>query len=240
MPQNINQIRKENISKQGKLKSKIAVPMINKLLETKYVYLFDWFGLPTIQFPNDLIVMQELIYKYKPDYIIETGVAHGGTLLFYTSILKLIKKKFKVIGVDILIKLENKKKIKKHFLSKNIKLIETSSTDIKTFSKLKKITSGKKTLVVLDSNHSHKHVLEEIKLFSKLIKKNGYIVVQDTTTEFVKKKHINKNRDFGKGNNPFTAVNTFLKTNNKFKIDKYYENKSFITGCFNGFLKKVI
>ena len=239
MSQNINQIRKISLAKQSKLKKKVAIPIVNKLLETKYVYLFDWLGVPTIQFPNDLIVMQELIYKYKPDFIIETGVAHGGSLLFYASILKLIKKKFKVIGVDIFIKVENKKRIKKNSLSKNIILIETSSTNINTLKKLKKITKGKKTLIVLDSNHSHKHVIQEMDLYSSLIKKNGYMVVMDTTTEFVKSKHINKNRNFGKGNNPYTAVKSFIKYNKKFKIDKLYENKSFITGCFNGFLKKI-
>ena len=171
MSQNIKQIRKISLARQSKLKKKVAIPIVNKLLETKYVYLFDWLGVPTIQFPNDLIVMQELIYKYKPEFIIETGVAHGGTLLFYSSILKLIKKKFKVIGVDIFIKAKNKKKIKKNPLSKNIVLIETSSTDINTLKKLEKITKGKKTLVVLDSNHSHDHVLKELDLYSNLIKK---------------------------------------------------------------------
>lgn len=239
MSQNINQIRKYSINKQSLLKNKVAIPIINKLLETKYVYLFDWFGVPTIQFPNDLMVMQELIYKYKPDYIIETGVAHGGTLLFYTSILKLLKKKFKVIGVDILIKKKNKEKIKKNPLSKDIILIQSSSTDLDTINKLKKITKRKKTLVILDSNHSHNHVMNEMNLYSDLVKKNGYIVVMDTTTEFVDKKHINKGRNFGKGNNPYTAVKNFLQVNKKFKIDSFYENKSFITGCFSGFLKKI-
>ena len=90
----------------------------------------------------------------------------------------------------------------------------------------------------MDSNHSHEHVLNEIKLYSKYIKKNGYLVVMDTTTEFVKKKFINKGRNFGKGNSPFTAVKEFLKTNKSFVIDNYYEDKSFITSCFSGFLRK--
>ena len=122
MSNSINKIRKKYIPLQGRRMKKIAIPIINKLLDTKYVYHFDWMGVPTIQFPSDLIVMQEIIYKYKPDVIIETGVAHGGSLLFYSSILKLIKQKFLVVGIDILIKKKNKKKILSNNLSKYIKL----------------------------------------------------------------------------------------------------------------------
>lgn len=234
----INNIRKKYIKSQGKKKN-TAIKIINTLLDTKYNYHFNWFGIPTIQFPNDLMVIQEIIYEYKPDIIVETGVAHGGTLLFYASILKLIKKKFSIIGIDILIKKKNKKKILSNQLSKNIKLFETSSDDLDTIQKIKKIVNKKKVIIILDSNHSHNHVLNELNLYSEIIKKNGYLIAMDTTTEFVKKKHINRNRNFSKGNNPFTAVNEFLKKNKNFKIDFYYENKSFITGCFNGFLKKI-
>ena len=237
MDSTINNIRNKYIKTQGKNKN-IAIKIINTLLNTKYVYHFNWMGIPTIQFPSDLIVIQEIIYKYKPDFIVETGVAHGGTLLFYASILKLIKKNFSIIGIDILIKKKNRRKILSSKLSKYIKLFETSSDNLSTFKKIKKIIKGKKVLVILDSNHSHNHVLNELNLFAKIIKKNGYLIVMDTTTEFVNKKHINKDRNFGKGNNPYTAVNEFLKKNKNFKIDYYFENKSFITGCFNGFLKK--
>ena len=237
MSDSIEAVRKKYIPLQGKNKKKIAIPMINKLLETKYVYHFDWMGVPTIQFPSDLIVMQEIIYKYKPDVIIETGVAHGGTLLFYSSILKLIKKKFLVIGIDVLIKNKNKKNILANKLSKHIKLFTGSSTDLKILNKVKKFVNKKKVIVILDSNHSHQHVLDELNIFSKLIKKNGYLVVMDTVTEYAYQ-HVNKNRNFGKGDNPLTAAKEFLKMNKKFKVDETYENKSFITGCFSGFLKK--
>ena len=159
-------------------------------MDTKYVYHFDWLGVPIIQFPSDMIVLQEIIFKYKPDIIVETGVAHGGSLLFYSSILSLLKKKFSVIGVDIKIKSINKKKILSTPLSKHIKLFESSSTNNSTFEKIKKITLGKKIIVILDSNHSHDHVLNEIKMYSQLIKKNGYLVVMDTAIEFIKKKHL--------------------------------------------------
>lgn len=236
----INELRNKYIKKQERSKDKNSINFINKLLETKYVYHFNWLGVPSIQFPSDLIVLQELIYNRKPDIIIETGVAHGGTLLFYSSILKILKKKFKVIGIDIKIKKENKKKIyRQKNLSKNIRLIETSSTNINTINKIYRISKNKKVMVVLDSNHTHEHVLKELNLYSKIIKKNDYIVVMDTITEFIDQKFINKKRNFKKGNSPYTAVTEFLKKNNNFVIDKLYENKSFFCGAQNGFLKKI-
>lgn len=236
---NINKLRKINLNLQkNRIKKGDAVKLINYLLETKYVYNFDWLGIPSIQFPSDLIVFQEVIYNYKPDVIIETGVAHGGSLIFYSSIMSLIKKKFKIYGIDIKIKKKNRIKISKHPLANKIELIEKSSTDKSLQNLFDKKIKNSKVLVFLDSNHSHEHVLNEIKLYSKYIKKNGYLVVMDTTTEFVKKKFINKGRNFGKGNSPFTAVKEFLKTNKSFVIDNYYEDKSFITSCFSGFLRK--
>lgn len=235
----IHTLRKKYLKLQEKSKDKKFVSFINTLMDTKYVYHFDWLGVPTIQFPSDLIILQEIFFKYKPDIVIETGVAHGGSLLFYSSILRLFKKKFKVIGIDIKIKKSNKKKILSSVVSKNIDLYESSSIDLRTYSKILKETNNKKVIVILDSNHSHEHVLNEIKLFSKMIKRNGYLIVMDTVTEFISSKHVNKGRNFGKGNSPYTAVKEFLKKDKKFKICKHYENKSFITSCYSGFLKKI-
>ena len=236
---NINKLRKLNLNLQkNRIKKGDAYKLINYLLETKYVYNFDWLGIPSIQFPSDLIVFQEVIYNYKPDVIIETGVAHGGSLIFYSSIMSLIKKKFKIYGIDIKIKKKNRIKISNHPLANNVELIEKSSTDNSLKDLFDNKIKNSKVLVFLDSNHSHEHVLNEIKLYSKYIKKNGYLIVMDTTTEFVKKKFINKGRNFGKGNSPFTAVKEFLKTNKSLVIDNYYEDKSFITSCFSGFLRK--
>jgi cephalosporin hydroxylase len=237
---NIKTIRSHYLKLQENNKKKFSIDIINKLLETRYVYHFNWLGVPSIQFPSDLMVLQEIIFKTKPDIIIETGVAHGGTLLFYSSILNLIKKNFLVVGVDIKIKKKNKKKImalKK--VSKNIKLFEASSIDKNFFEKIRKIVKNRSVMVVLDSNHTHDHVLAELKMYSNIIKKNNYLIVMDTITEFIDQKFINKDREFKRGNSPFTAVIDFLKTNNKFKIDKTYENKSFICGAMSGFLKKI-
>ena len=136
----IEKIRKKNIRIQGThLHQKKSLSIINHLLKTKFNYQFDWLGIPAIQFPNDMLIIQELIFKQKPKIIIECGIGHGGMLIFYASILKLLNiKNFKVIGIDVFIKKNNRKKIENHSLSKYIKLYETSSIDEIFFNKLKK------------------------------------------------------------------------------------------------------
>ena len=240
--ENINDVRKKFINIQGNIKNKKkSIKIINTLLENKHTYLFDWFGIPIIQFPNDIIVMQELIYKIKPKYIIECGVAHGGMLVFYASILNLLNiKKHKVIGIDIKIRPINKRRIIKSGLYKNIDLFEASSTDEKLFNKLKKKYNLKneRKIVVLDSNHTKEHVFNELNFYSKFLKKGDYIVVMDTIIELINPK-FNNQKGFKKGNSPYNAVNLFMEKNKDFIIDDYYENKSFLTNMRNGFLKKI-
>ncbi len=228
------------IKNQGRLSNREkAIRTINFLLDTNYIYNFDWFGIPIIQFPSDMIVLQEIIYKTKPDIIIECGIGRGGSLIFYSSLLKILKKNYKIFGIDIKIG-KNRKIINNHFLSKNIKLIEKSSIDTGMIKNLvKKISKKDKVLVILDSNHSHDHVLKELNLYSTLVTKNSYLIVLDTAIEFVNKRHINKGRDFGKGNSPHTAVKKFIKESKNFKIDKLYENKAYISSAYDGFLKKI-
>lgn len=228
------------IKKQGQIKNKLkAYNFINFLLDTKYVYNFDWMGFPIIQFPSDIIVLQEILFKEKPDIVIECGIGRGGSLIFYSSILKLIKKKFKVVGIELKLG-KNKKKIKKSPFSKNITLIEGSSTDERSVLKIKKILKNyKKPLIILDSMHTHKHVLNELNIYSKFIKKNGYLIVLDSLIEFINKKHNDPKKKFKKGNSPYTAIVEFLKKNSKFKSDPYFENKALITSAPYGFLRKI-
>jgi len=240
---NINQLRKKYIGIQGSFKNKKkSINFINSLLENKHTYLFDWFGIPVIQFPNDMVVLQELIYKIKPKYIIECGVAHGGMLVFYASILKLLNIiNHKVIGIDVKIRSVNKKKIVSSGFYKNIDLFETSSTNEKIIQRLKKKYQFKKNvrkLIILDSNHTKDHVLNELNLYSKILHKGDYIIVMDTIIEFINQK-FNKGKQFRKSNSPYNAVNLFLKKNKDFVIESYYENKSFLTNIRNGFLKKI-
>jgi len=222
----------------------------NFFLETvknKYSYNFCWLGLPIIQYPQDVVKIQELIWKVKPDLIIETGIAKGGSLILSASILKMLdlkyrRKKSLVIGVDIEIKKENRKKIKNHFLCNKIKLIKGSSIDERIIKKIKiKSKSFKKVMIFLDSNHSHKHVLEELRAYSGLVSKGSYLVVFDTVIEFLPKKKYSffKNRNWHPGNSPMTAISFFLKENNRFKIDKKIDQQLVISVAKNGYLKKI-
>ena len=205
----------------------------------EYSYHFKWLGRPIIQFPQDIVALQEIIWNIKPDLIIETGIARGGSLIFSASILELLGKG-KVLGIDIEIRKENMKKILEHPLSKRIKMIEGSSIDENTINQVYKMAKKyKKIMVILDSNHSHNHVLSELKAYSKLVKKGSYLIVFDTVIEDIPKKYSKKliKGNWSKTDNPKTAVREFLKENKRFKIDKEIEDKLLITVGPEGFLK---
>src|SRR6476620_1388684 len=184
----------------------------------QYSYNFSWMGRPIIQYPQDMIAMQEIIWSVKPDLIIETGVAHGGSLILYASLLELIGKG-EVLGIDIDIRTHNREAIESHKMSKRIKLIQGSSISDEVIEKVKKEIKGKNTvMVLLDSNHTHDHVLAEMKLYSSFVTKGSYLVVFDTVVEDLPNENV-VDRPWGKGNNPKTAVWEFLKRNDSFQID---------------------
>ena len=229
----------KSIKKMGENESlkKLSNKWIMESSLHEYSYHFRWLGVPIIQFPQDIVGLQEIIWKIKPELIIETGIARGGSLIFSASMLQLIGKG-SVVGVDIDIRKENKAIILKHPLYKRIKMIEGSSIDKTVISKVNKIAKNKKNiLVILDSNHTHEHVLAELNAYSKLVKKGSYIVVFDTIIEDTSSKKAIENRPWGIGNNPKTAVWKFLKKNNRFKIDKFIEKKILLTSCPDGYLK---
>lgn len=202
----------------------------------EYSYHFKWLGRPIIQYPQDIMALQELIWSVKPDLIIETGIAHGGSLVFSASILELIGRGI-VVGVDIDIRSHNKQEIEKHPMYKRIKMIEGSSTDRNIVKKVYGIAKNKKRIMVfLDSNHTYEHVLEEMKIYSPLVTKGSYLVVFDTIIDDMPKK-IFKNRPWSKDNNPKIAVKEFVKSNNRFKIDEKIERKLLITAAPSGFLR---
>ncbi len=212
----------------------------------KYSYDFTWLGLPVIQFPEDLISLQEIIFNVQPDVIIETGIARGGSLIFYASLLKLLGKR-KVIGIDINILDFNRLNIENHFLSEMVELMLGDSTTEETFNQLKgKIKPEDKIMICLDSNHSEAHVYSELKQFADLVSIGSYLVVFDTTVEtlpsdqFIELEKYYNIKDWGKGNNPGSAVTRFLLEDKRFAFDKYYEDKSLISNCRGGFLKRVI
>ena len=198
-------------------------------------YEITWLGIPIIQLPEDIIIMQELIFNVKPDIIIESGIAHGGSLIFYSSLLELLGKG-KVIGVDIEIRKHNREAIEKHPMSKRIILIEGSSTDPAVIKKVEEqINPGSTVLVCLDSNHTKAHVLEELKAYSDFVTSGSYIVVFDTIMpDLVGVPGSQKSWD---KDNPLEAIKEFLKTNSDFEIDNEY-NKLFVSSCPNGFLRR--
>lgn len=207
-------------------------------LKYEYPYHFTWLGRPIIQYPQDILIVQELIWEIKPDLVIETGIARGGSLIFTASILELIGKG-NIIGIDVDIRKHNREEIEKHPMFKRIKMIEGSSIDKKIVKKIFKLAERKKKiLVLLDSSHTHSHVLEELKSYSPLVNKGSYVVVFDTVLEDMPKNSF-PNRPWDKGDNPKTAVKEFVKKSNRFKIDVDIERKLMITSNPSGFLKCV-
>ena len=205
----------------------------------KYSYNFTWLGRPIIQFPQDIIAMQEIIWQVKPDLIIETGIAHGGSLIFYASILELIGNNGQLLGIDIDIREHNRVEIEKHPMFKRIAMIKGSSVDEKIAQQVHDFAKDKKRImVVLDSMHTHDHVLKELRLYSPLVTKGSYLVVFDTIIEDMPE-YFFPDRPWGKSNNPKTAVWKFLTTNDRFEIDKEIENKLLITVAPDGYLECV-
>lgn len=205
----------------------------------QYSYNFSWMGRPIIQYPQDIMAMQEIIWEVKPDLIIETGIAHGGSLIYYASLLELIGKG-EVLGIDIDIRKHNKEEIEKHPMFKRIKMIEGSSIDENIVAEVRSIAQDKQNiLVVLDSNHTFDHVLRELQMYSPLVSLGSYIVVFDTIVEDLPANYFKEKRPWGIGNNPKTAVYEFLKSNTNFIIDSSIDNKLLISVAPEGYLKRI-
>jgi len=214
-----------------------------QLVRTNHIKNFIYLGIPVLQYATDLMVMQELIWQIKPDYVIETGVAFGGSLVFYASILKALGHGM-AIGIDIDIREPNRQQIAGHPLSRRIMTIQGDSTDKATLRQLRYMIGDYrklKILVVLDSLHTHAHVLKELEIYSELVSVGSYLIVQDTAIEFYG--HLDKNQDrpWGEGNNPWSAVMAFLKTEagKNFVIDKDVETRALITGAIDGWLRRI-
>jgi len=236
--QNIPSLRKYVLTKKDKnIKEleEVGLKWTKVWAENRLSYENDWLGIPVIQSPIDLMLMQELVFKVQPDVIIETGIAHGGGLVFYASLMELLNKG-KVIGIDIDIREHNRKVIEVHPLFKRIAMIEGDSVSEKTLQEVRKrIPKNSKVIVCLDSDHTKAHVLRELELYQEFVVPGCYIVVFDTNTSKLAelgvfdKKYTN--------NGPKEAVNEFLRINNDFEIDKSY-NKLFVSYCPNGFLRR--
>lgn len=217
---------------------------LEESMRKSYVYNFSWLGRPIIQNPIDIMAMQEIIWRVKPDLIIETGIAHGGSLIFSASMLELNAacggpQEAHVLGIDIDIREHNRVAIENHPMYKRISMLEGSSISTEIINEVTEFARNRKRILVcLDSNHTHEHVLAELEAYAPLTSVDSYCVVFDSFVEDVPA-DVFADRPWGPGNNPKTAVWEYLKTHPEFEIDKSIQNKLLITVAPDGYLKRI-
>lgn len=203
----------------------------------RWIHQTTWFGEPALNLPQDLFALQEIIFTTRPKYIIEVGVAWGGSLLFYSTLLEVLGGG-EVIGVDVFIPEDLKERINSHGkLSERIHLLNASSVALDTVEEIKQITGGcRETMILLDSNHTHEHVYQELNLYSKLVGKDYYLICGDTIVEEFPEEGP-RERPWGPGNSPKSALDAFLQENNRFAVDAEIENKLLLTCNPGGYLR---
>ena len=232
----------------------------------RYCYNFSWLGRPIIQYPQDIVAVQELIWQVRPDLVIETGIAHGGSLILSASMLAMLDycealeagtafdpraSHRRVLGLDIDIRAHNRAEIERHPLSHKIDMLQGSSIDPAVVTEVRRRAAGyQRVLVMLDSNHTHDHVLAELQAYAPLTSRGSYCVVFDTLVED-QAPHLSADRPWGKGNSPKTAVWAYLEALKRepaqgvdgedlhFEIDLALETKLQITVAPDGYLKRV-
>lgn len=216
---------------------RVADEFVARSCEHRYSYNFSWLGRPVIQYPQDLVALQEIIWTERPQLIVETGIAHGGSTVFYASMLELLGGNGRVVAVDIDIRPHNRTAIEQHPFSRRIKLIEGSSVNQHVVEQVRAAAHGiDNVMVVLDSNHTHEHVLHELELYSPLVKAGQHIVVFDTIIEQLPPEALGE-RPWGRGNSPHTAVQEFLRHNHRFVVDVQREAKLLISVAPGGYLR---
>ena len=231
---------KNRIGLQGKNATLLQVSskFTEETIRAGYSYNFTWMGRPIIQYPQDMIAMQEIIWEIKPDLIIETGIAHGGSIIYYASILELIGKG-EVLGIDIDIRDHNRIEIESHPMSKRITMLQGSAISEDIIEQIKPYAAGKKTVMVcLDSNHTHAHVLKELELYAPFVTVGSYLVAFDTIVEDLPA-DLYTDRPWSVGDNPKTAVHEFLKANDDFVINKEIDNKLLVSVAPDGYMKRI-
>jgi len=227
---------------------------LREITKHKYAYNFSVMGRPIIQIPQDMVAMQELIWKVKPDLIIETGIAHGGSLILSASMLAQLdlceaiesgemldpkNSKRKVLGIDIDIRVHNREAIEAHPMASRIEMIQGSSIEPDIVNKVKAIAANySRVMVCLDSNHTHQHVLAELQAYANLVNVGSYCIVFDTLIDDMPDSMF-PDRPWGQENNPKTAVHEFLQSNDNFIIDDAIDKKLLITVAPDGYLKRV-
>lgn len=242
-----------SLGKDEELK-KLSIQWMNKSAENKYTYNFFALGRPIIQYPQDIFALQEIIWNVRPNLIIETGIAHGGSLVFSASMMALLdlcdaiesglvinpkESKRKVLGVDIDIRAHNRVAIENHPMASRIEMIEGSSIAPDIIERVHAIaTNFSRVLVCLDSNHTYDHVLAELQAYAPLVSVDSYCVVFDTIVEDMPAGMF-PDRPWGPGDSPKTAVWEYLRQHSEFEIDKSIQHKLLITVAPDGYLKRV-
>lgn len=240
--------RVEGIAEQGRNEEarRLSQAWISHPGLHQYSYNFSWLGRPIIQYPQDIVAMQELIFTVQPDLIIETGIAHGGSLILYAALLELNamcggQQKFSVLGIDIDIRAHNREAIEAHpiFQRGHITMFEGSSIDADMVAKVHKFAAPyKRIMVLLDSNHTHEHVLSELTAYAPLVAIDSYCVVFDTVIENMAADAY-PDRPWGKGNNPMTAAEAYLASHPEYMCDEMMDSKLLISVAPKGFLKRI-
>ena len=256
MNENFDHERRLRISQfaQDGVLNSLAHDWVFESMKRKYLYNFDWLGRPIIQYPQDMVAIQEIIWQVRPTLIIETGIAHGGSLILSASMLALLdyceavdsglaiypsESKRKVIGIDIEIREHNRSAIERHPMSSKVEMIEGSSTDQKIVNQVAELAKGHSSvLVLLDSNHTYEHVYCELESYANLVSVGSYCVVFDTFVEDMPTGYF-ADRPWDKGNSPRTAVDQFLKLHAEFEVDESIQNKLLITVAPGGFIKRI-
>jgi cephalosporin hydroxylase len=248
--QRSNEIEAMGQDERAQSQSRAFLETVNEL---RYSYHFDWMGRPIIQYPQDIVAIQELIWTIKPDLVIETGIAHGGSLILSASMLALLdmadaienRTTFdpctsarRVVGVDIDIREHNRAAIEAHPMASRITMIQGSSVSEEVVRQVHEISKDyNRVLVCLDSNHTHQHVLAELNAYASLTSVGSYCVVFDTVVDDLPKSMF-PDRPWGPGDNPKTAVHEFLRSHSEFEIDKSFQNKLLLTVAPDGYLRR--
>ena len=253
--QNFLNDRSRNISaiRDSKVLSDLSNQWIREVSTFKYIFNFDWLGRPIIQMGSDMVAVQEAIWLTRPDLIIETGIAHGGSLVYHASLLALLdfcdashngdlvdprRPRRQVLGIDIDIRPHNRVAIESHPLSGYVSMLEGSSVQDNLVRRVQEFCKGfQRVMVVLDSNHTEEHVLAELKAYSPLVSPGCYCIVFDTAIENMPEDFY-KDRPWGKGDNPMTAVRKFLDAHPDFSIDNDLDGKILIGNAPKGFLRR--
>lgn len=216
-----------------------ASELVVRIAPYKYTYNFRWLGLPVIQFPQDLVALQEIVWAVKPELIIETGVARGGSLVFYASLLQLLGGDRRVVGIELDLRSHNRVALETHPMFPSITLVDGSSIDPAVVASVTELVAERApVMVVLDANHSHAHVLAELEAYAPLVTPGSYMVVLDTLIELMPDGMFG-DRPWARGDNPWTAVEAFLATTDRFVVDTELENRLVLSVAPRGYLKCV-